>query len=56
MFEYSIVDITWSMYVTPILIAIIIIIIIHYIYAENVVSSSHVTFMNSVLTSTQVVS
>ena len=53
MFEYSVSDIPWSMYVSLILISIIIIVVIHYIYAENDVSSSHVTFMISFLTSTE---
>jgi hypothetical protein len=58
MLEYSVGDITWSMYITLILISIIIIIIviiiiiIHYMYVENVVSGSHVTFITSVFTST----
>ena len=51
MFEYSVGDIIWSMYTTPILISITII-VIHYIRAENVVSNSHVTFMTSIITST----
>jgi len=53
MFKYSVGDITWSMCITLIFISIIIIIIfIHYIYAENDVSSSHVTFMISIFTNT----
>jgi len=52
MFKYSVANISWSMYVTLILISIIIF-VIHYIYTENDVSSSHVTFMTSILTSTE---